>query len=304
MSTRQEAPRYENRVAGRVRDTGHSAGTEQQVTGRDRALTDTYRASADAGRAPADAAAADVNSASPDNPQQAADGQPIADVLQQQATDGQPIAGGRRPQQAGDRREQILGAALAIADEQGLDAITMRAVATRIGVTAMALYPHVRSKDDLLDGLVGRLLTELTRPDPALPWRERLRALGRSAREVAHRHPAVVPLLFARPAITPDAVLVVDAIYQALLDAGVPDSEVARIERLVSTFVLGYAISETGGRFARSDWRERRAQLEGVDLPAHRKLLSVLEAPWSSDAEFEADLDDLVKLVEKVANPS
>ena len=253
MSARQEAPGHENRVAGRVRDTGPSAGTEQQVTGRDRALTDTDS--------------------------------------------------GRRPQQVGDRREQILGAALAIADEQGLDAITMRAVATRIGVTAMALYPHVRSKDDLLDGLVGHLLAELSRPDPALPWRDRLRSLGRSAREVAHRHPTVVPLLFARPAVTPDAVLVVDAIYQALLDAGVPDSEVARVERMVSTFVLGYAISEAGGRFARNDWRERRAQLEGVDLPAHRKLITVLEAPWSSDAEFEADLDDLVKLVEDVASP-
>jgi AcrR family transcriptional regulator len=212
-------------------------------------------------------------------------------------------ADGRQQEVAG-RREQILDAALAIADEQGLDAITMRAVAARIGLTAMALYPHVRSKDDLLDGLVGRLLAELSRPDPAEPWRDRLRALGRSARELAHRHPTVVPLLFARPATTPDAVLVVDAIYQALLDAGVPDSEVARVERLVSTFVLGYAISEAGGRFAGRDWRERRALLEGVELPAHRKLANQLETPWSWDAEFETDLDDLVRLVENVAGHS
>ena len=209
----------------------------------------------------------------------------------------------RREQQQGiDRREQILGAALAIADEQGLDAVTMRAVAARIGLTAMALYPHVSSKDDLLDGLVGRLLTELTRPEPAQPWRDRLRPLGRSAREVAHRHPAVVPLLFARPAITPDAVLVVDAIYQALLDAGVPDSEVARVERMVSTFVLGYAISETAGRFDTGDPRERRALLKGADLPAHHRLLGHLETTVSLDAEFEADLDDLVGLVENVAS--
>ncbi|MGH3203016.1 MAG: TetR/AcrR family transcriptional regulator [Streptosporangiaceae bacterium] len=209
-------------------------------------------------------------------------------------------AGGR--QQGAGRREQILGAALAIADEQGLDAVTMRAVAARIGLTAMALYPHVTSKDDLLDGLVGRLLAELSRPHPAQPWRDRLRALGRSARGLAHRHPAVVPLLFARPAITPDAVLVVDSIYQALLDAGVPDAEVARVERMVSTFVLGYAISETGGRFDAGDPRERRALLAGVELPAHRKLTEHLEATVSWDAEFEADLDDLVRLVEKVAS--
>jgi AcrR family transcriptional regulator len=203
---------------------------------------------------------------------------------------------------AGGRREQILGAALDIADERGLEAITMRAVAARIGLTAMALYPHVKSKDDLLDGLVGRLLAELARPDPAQPWRDRLRALGRSARELAHRHPAVVPLLFVRPAITPEAVLVVDSIYQALLEAGVPDTEVARVERMVSTFVLGYAISEMGGRFDAGDPRERRALLQGIELPAHHKLADHLEASVSWDAEFEADMDDLLGLVESVAS--
>ncbi len=201
-----------------------------------------------------------------------------------------------------DRRQQILDASLAIADEQGLDAVTMRAVAARIGVTAMALYPHVTSKDDLLDGLVGRLLAELSLPDPALPWPDRLRGFAWSARQVAHRHPAVMPLLFARPAVTPDAVLVVDAVYQALLDAGVPDGEVARVERLVSTFVLGYVISETSGRFAAGNPRERRAMLQGTDLPAHQRLAGLLETTRSSEAEFEADLDDLARLIESVAS--
>jgi AcrR family transcriptional regulator len=201
-----------------------------------------------------------------------------------------------------DRRREILDAALAIADEQGLDAITMRAVAARVGVTAMALYPHVRSKEDLLDGLVGRLLSELSLPDPAKPWPDRLREIARSARETARRHPAVMPLLFARPAVTPDAVRVVEAIYQALLDAGVPDREVARVERLVSTFVLGYAISETSGRFAIGDPRERRALLESVDLPAHRRLVAKLEAAVSWEAEFEAALDDLARLIGNIAS--
>jgi AcrR family transcriptional regulator len=203
-----------------------------------------------------------------------------------------------------DKRQQILDAALAIADGQGLDAVTMRAVAARVGVTAMALYPHVRSKEDLLDGLVGRLLAELSLPDPAKPWPDRLREIARSARETAHRHPAVMPLLFARPAVTPDAVRVVDAIYQALLDAGVPDDEIARVERLVSTFVLGYAISEASGRFSVGDPRERRALLTSADLPAHRRLAPKLEAVTSWEAEFETALDDLTGLIENVASRS
>lgn len=203
-----------------------------------------------------------------------------------------------------DRRQQIFDAAMAIADAHGLDAVTMRAVAARVGVTAMALYPHVTSKEDLLDGLVGRLLAELSLPDPAKPWPDRLREIAWSARETARRHPAVVPLLFARPAVTPDAVRVVEAIYQALLDAGVPDGDVARLERLISTFVLGYAISEANGRFTARDPRERRALLTGTDLPAHGRLATKLEAAPSWEAEFETDLDDLTELIENVASRS
>jgi len=201
-----------------------------------------------------------------------------------------------------DRRQQVLDAALAIADEKGLDAVTMRAVAARVGVTAMALYPHVKSKDDLLDGLVGRLLAELSLLDPAKPWQDRLRELARSAREAGRRHPAVMPLLFTRPAVTPDAVRVVEAIYQALLDAGVPDAEIPRVERLVSTFVLGYAVS--GGRFVHRDPEQRRALLAGGDFPAHRRLAAKIQAVPSWDAEFEAALDDLTGLIETIASRS
>jgi AcrR family transcriptional regulator len=208
---------------------------------------------------------------------------------------------GRLPGGSG-RRQQILDAALVIADGQGLAAVTMRAVAARVGVTAMALYPHVKSKDDLLDGLVGRMLAELSLPDAAKPWPDRLREIAQSARETARRHPAVMPLLFARPAVTPEAVRVVDAIYQVLLDAGVPEDEVARVERLVSTFVLGYVVSEISGRFTARDPRERRALLAGADLPAHRKLAAKFEAEPSWEAEFETDLDDLTRLIENIAS--
>lgn len=196
--------------------------------------------------------------------------------------------------------------ALALADEGGLGAITMRAIAERLGVTAMALYPHVRSKDDLLDGLVGRLLTEVALPDPESPWRTKLRELAHSMRAVAQRHPAVMPLLYTRPAITSDGLRVVDAVYAVLMDSGVPGDQVARIERLVTTFVIGYAVSEVGGRFAAGTLgtRERRGQLSDAELPAHHELGPLLDAPWSWDAEFDADLEDLTELILRVREGS
>jgi AcrR family transcriptional regulator len=201
-------------------------------------------------------------------------------------------------------REAILDAALDLADERGLEAVSMRAVAQRVGVTAMALYPYVGNKDALLDGLVDRLLASLLPLDgTGGDWRDRLRRGGRAVRTLARRHPSAYPLLLARPAVTPDAVRVVDWIYSLLLEAGVPAREVPRLERLLSTFVLGYATSEVNGRFSQGTLnpRARRAQFPADEVPAHRRLAKWLDDPVDWDAEFEADVDDLISLIERAA---
>lgn len=205
-----------------------------------------------------------------------------------------------------DRRDEIIGAAVALADEKGLESVSMRAVAERAGVTPMALYPHVGSKAALLDGMVGRLLSELVPPEPRAPqdWRRRLRDLAHTARQLARRHPWSATLLFSRPALTPEALLAVDQIYRALLDAGVPPSQVPRIERLVSTLVLGYAASEVSGRFGPADdtSRGRRKTTSAGTLPGHAVIARWLEEPVDWDAEFDADLDDLLHLIEAAAS--
>jgi AcrR family transcriptional regulator len=207
-----------------------------------------------------------------------------------------------------DRRRQILLAALAIADEDGLSAISMRAVAERVGVSAMALYPHVGSKDALLDGMVDVLLAELLPAIEGLPagdpW-SRLTALAHALRTTARRHPGAFQLLLARPSVTPDAVRATDTVYQALLDAGVPAAQVPRLERLLSTFVLGFAASEVNGRFNEGTLnpRGRRAQFPGGETLAHHRLATYLDQPVDWDGEFDADLQDLRVLVETLRTP-
>jgi AcrR family transcriptional regulator len=203
----------------------------------------------------------------------------------------------------GDRKQEIVDAALAIADESGLDAISMRAVAERVGVTPMALYPHIGNKDGLLDAMIGRMLGGLPVPDSTTPWQERLRAFAYAIRELAHRHPGWLELLFSRPAATPDAIRVIDAVFGALLEAGVPPAEVARVERLVSTALIGFAISEVGGRFAatRGAPSERAAWATAQELPAHHKLAPHLDKKVDWDAEFDADLADLGTMIEAIA---
>jgi AcrR family transcriptional regulator len=153
------------------------------------------------------------------------------------------------PRPARIDRGTVLDATLALADEEGLAAVSMRAVAARLGVTPMALYRHVGDKSQLLDGLVEQLLLELPLPDSTLPWHERLDALAAAMRATARKHPRVFPLLLQRPATTPGAVRARDAVYGALRDAGIDDSAIPRVERLLSTFVLGFAASEAAGRF-------------------------------------------------------
>jgi AcrR family transcriptional regulator len=205
---------------------------------------------------------------------------------------------------------KILLAALAIADERGLAAVSMRAVGERVGVSAMALYPHVSSKDALLDGIVDVLLAELLPPLDDLPaeadWWTRMAAVAHEVRRLAVRHPSAFSLLLARPSVTPDAVRATDVLYHALLDAGVPDAEVDRIERLVSTFVLGFAASEVNGRFSKGTLnpRARRAQLPPEDIPGHHRLAEHLDRIIDWNAEFESDLEDLRTLIESVASAS
>jgi AcrR family transcriptional regulator len=179
---------------------------------------------------------------------------------------------GRTPQIS---RQAVLAAALRLADERGLEAVTMHAVAKVLNVTPMALYRHVDDKNALLDGLVELLLTEYPLPTetnspagthgpadthgpagtnkPGGNWDERLIALAAGIRATARRHPAVFPLLLTRPAVTPAARQVRDAVQSALREGGLPETEIGRAERLISTAVLGFAASEAAGRFRHHD---------------------------------------------------
>jgi AcrR family transcriptional regulator len=153
---------------------------------------------------------------------------------------------GRRPQ---IDRAAILGAAMQLADERGLEAVTMHAVAQRLNVTPMALYRHVDGKQALLDGLVEALLTSSPLPAAEAPWPARLMAISKAVRSTAKAHPAVFPLLLTRPAVTPAARAVRDCVLAALGEAGLGADEAAQAERLLSTAVLGFAASEAAGRF-------------------------------------------------------
>ena len=182
-----------------------------------------------------------------------------------------------------DKRRLILDQALALVDERGLAAMSMRAVAERVGLTSMALYPYVGGKDALLDGLVDLLQAELGRTvddqRPETDWRRRIRMLGHAVRALAHAHPSAFPLLLNRSAAGASTSWLTAALRGVLHEAGAPAAEVPRLARMICAFLLGYTTGEvTGG-------------LPG-GTPAGQP------DDRTAEAEFDADLTDLVRLVE------
>ncbi len=197
------------------------------------------------------------------------------------------------------RRAEIVEAALAVAQERGLAAMTMRAVADRLGASVMGLYRHVPTKEALLDDLVGRLLAELDLPDPAQPWQRRLHLLAGQVYDLAGRYPTVVPLLLTRAYTAPDAVRVVDATSGLLRDAGIAPGEVPRLERMVATFLLGYAVSAANRAF----WSDPAATGPATaDRPGAAADGSA-EAPDVWRAELDRDVADLADLLADVGRP-
>jgi AcrR family transcriptional regulator len=86
-------------------------------------------------------------------------------------------------------RDRVLRVAIELADRNGIEALSMRKLGQELGVDAMALYRHVRSKDDLFDGIAELIVGEIERPDPTGNWKVDLRHQVMAARQVMLRHP-------------------------------------------------------------------------------------------------------------------
>jgi AcrR family transcriptional regulator len=134
-------------------------------------------------------------------------------------------------------RGSVLRAGLELADQSGLDALTLRRLADRLGVTPMALYRHVADKGDLLDGVADLLYAELDVPEPEPDWWPGLAALARSVRRVLLAHPGTAPL-FSRPLAGPHSVRLGEALLGALRRAGFPPAEAEELHEQLSEMVF------------------------------------------------------------------
>lgn len=179
------------------------------------------------------------------------------------------------PQSAGARaalewgtldRSGIVEAVMRLAHRGGVDAITIRAVAEELGASRMALYRHVRDKQELLDLVADEISwrsADLDLPD-ALPWADRLATLAERLRTQFAEHPAFIDLMVERSAHGRGGIRMAEHITRAVAASGLGDDAVARYALIFADVVLGRIQREHGGDPTRPS---RNARL--LDAAAH-----------------------------------
>jgi len=141
-------------------------------------------------------------------------------------------------------RDRIVTTAVALADEDGIAAVSMRKVAARLEVEAMSLYHHVANKDDLLDGMVDAVMAEFEVPADTPDWRAALRRRCRSARASLRRHPWAIGLLDSRRAPGFATLHHHDAVIGVLRGGGFSVAGAAHAFALLDAFLYGFALQE------------------------------------------------------------
>lgn len=194
-------------------------------------------------------------------------------------------------------QELLVREALALLDAEGLDALTMRSLATRLGVVPNALYRHVKDKDDLLDGVMDAAVASVAIPPADLPWDEGLAALARSMRTTMLAHPAISGLIVNRPNLGLAAVGIGEYAFGILLAAGFSPADADRALNVTLVWTLGFVALEV----PRTGEPElTKAELDKVyeQLPtdAFPNTATVRPNPIDlvSDAQFELGLRCLI----------
>ncbi|HJP78254.1 MAG TPA: TetR/AcrR family transcriptional regulator C-terminal domain-containing protein [Pseudonocardiaceae bacterium] len=141
-------------------------------------------------------------------------------------------------------RRQVLRGAVRYVDEHGLDALSMHKLGADLGVKGMSLYRHVTGKDDLLDGIVEELWTEIPLQPAAGDWRAAVRGLAEALRGLVHRHPHAAPLLTSRQTFQERPLRIAHSVLTVMREGGVPEQCAVALLRTVFPYGIGYALAE------------------------------------------------------------
>ena len=207
-------------------------------------------------------------------------------------------------------RDRILAAAVDIADERGVGAVTMREVASRLGVEAMSLYNHVANKDEILDGMADLVAEQFDLPEDVDDWREAMRRRAVSAHEVFGRH-AWAPMLFdSRESLGPSRLRYFDWVLGQLTRAGFSIDDAARAFSVLDSYIYGFGIQQFNFSADSDVSTEEMAEAILAYIPAetypylHRMASHAMQVGYDAEADFDFGLEIVLDGLERILDES
>jgi AcrR family transcriptional regulator len=141
-------------------------------------------------------------------------------------------------------RKRVFQEAVVLADGRGLGSLTMRALGEEFGIEAMSLYHYVANKEELLDGMVDVVFSEIELPTTAVDWRTAMRRRAISTREALTRHRWAVGLLQSRTSPGPAGFGLVNAVLGCLREAGFSVENAVHAYSVLDAYIYGFALQE------------------------------------------------------------
>jgi AcrR family transcriptional regulator len=195
-------------------------------------------------------------------------------------------------------RERILQAALAFADANGIESLSMRKLGEAVGVEAMSLYNHVPSKADLLDGLIDLVFGEIELPVSSESWQTAMRQRAIAVRAALKRHRWAIGLMESRSSPGPATLRHHDAVLGCLRQAGFPVALAAHAYSVLDGYIYGFALQEASLPFDTGEESSELAQALLAQFPADEyphlaefTFQHVLQPGYDYASEYEFGLD-------------
>jgi AcrR family transcriptional regulator len=191
-------------------------------------------------------------------------------------------------------RGEIVDAAIAVADAEGADAVSMRRIAQVLKVGTMSLYWHVASKAQLLDLMLDALIAEVRVPEPSGDWRADLRSVARENRAMLMRHRWVMDFVGGRPPLGPNTLLNMDRSMAMLDGLGLSIGMTLSILETISTYVMGATLREM---------REMRAQRDQEQAGISPEEWEPVRDAWRDRLDADGRFTHVVRFLDANIDP-
>ena len=206
--------------------------------------------------------------------------------------------------------ERVMRAAITLADQGGVESLTMRRLAQELGVGPMSLYYYVANKDDLLNAMLDRVMSEIGLPLPGVEWKETIRKAARSANTVLLRHRWALSLVMSPARLGPARMRFMDSLLRCLREAGFTADQTHHAYHALDGHIIGFTLWQVSIPIRKEEVADVSASVleklsadEYPDLVEHIKQ-HMNESSHGGKSEFEFGLDLILDGIERMRGNS